>query len=83
MQRKTERDLNEVLRDEMFMHDKITAALRSEPKTIPEIAAELDAPSSEVMKWVMSMRRYGIIADIPKGRTDDYYQYQVIIEEEQ
>ena len=82
MERKANRDLAEVLRDEMYMRDKIIAVLREGPKTVPEIAEALGYPSHEVMTWVMSMRRYGIIVEIPKARADDYYQYQLRSEEE-
>ena len=32
--------------------------------TIPEIAAAIDAPTHEVVFWVMGMRRYGWLAEI-------------------
>ena len=81
MEKKVTRDLAEVLRDEMYMRDKITNLLREGPKTIKEIAEELGYPSNEVMKWVMGMRRYGIVIEMPKERADDYYRYQLRSEE--
>lgn len=78
MKRKTRRNLAEVLRDEMYMRDRVAAVLQQGPKTIPEIAQELGRPSPEVTLWVMAMRRYGRIADLPKGRADDYYQYKLV-----
>jgi predicted transcriptional regulator len=78
MKRKTMRNLAEVLRDEMYMKNRIIDVLKEKPKTIPEIAAELDRPSSEVTMWVMAMRRYGSIADLPKERADDYYHYKLV-----
>lgn len=69
------RNLGEVLRDGMVERDRIAAFLRTGPHTIPEIAAELHAPTSEVTQWVMAMRRYGRVRDLPKSRSDDYYQY--------
>lgn len=75
MEKKMPRDRAEVMRDEMYLRDRITDLLRNGPKTIPEIAAELGYPPQEVVMWVMGMRRYGIIAEMPKPRTDDYYRY--------
>jgi predicted Rossmann fold nucleotide-binding protein DprA/Smf involved in DNA uptake len=72
------RDFDEVLRDEMVQHDRISAALKDGPKTVPEIAEALGAPPSEVLQWVMAMRRYGQVRDLPKGRADDYYQYELV-----
>ena len=82
MEKKVTRDLAEVLRDEMYMRDRITNLLREGPKTVLEIAAELGYPSHEVMMWIMGMRRYGIIIEMPKERADDYYQYKLRSEEE-
>jgi predicted transcriptional regulator len=82
MGKRMTRDLNEILRDEMFMQDKIKSLLQAGPKTISEIATELGYPSNEVMIWVMSMRRYGIITEIPKERVDDYYRYRLHNEED-
>jgi predicted Rossmann fold nucleotide-binding protein DprA/Smf involved in DNA uptake len=72
------RDFDEVLRDEMAEHDRVAAILRTGPKTVPEIAEALGAPSREVLQWVMAMRRYGTVRDLPKGRADDYFQYELV-----
>lgn len=82
MEKKVTRDPAEVLRDEMYMRDKITDLLQEGPKTVPEIAEKLGYPSNEVMKWVMGMRRYGIIVEMPKERADDYYKYRLRSETE-
>lgn len=72
------RDLREVLRDEMVERDRIAVVLRAGPKTVPEIAAALGAPTAEVLKWVMAMRRYGRARELPKNREDDYYRYELV-----
>jgi hypothetical protein len=72
------RDLDEVLRDEMVERDRLKAILRDGPKTLPEIAQALGAPTYEVTQWVMAMRRYGSVRDLPKGRADDYYRYELV-----
>ena len=77
MEKRQLRNRAEVMRDEMFMKDRILAVLREGPKTIPELAAELGYHSAEVVEWVMAMRRYGLLVEMPKGRADDYYQYRV------
>ena len=70
------RDLGEVLRDGMAMADRVLATLADGPKTIPEIAEALHAPPREVTLWVMALRRYGQVGDVPKSAADDYYQYR-------
>ena len=52
--------------------------LHDGPKTIPEIAEALAAPTSEVTLWVMAMRRYGALEDLPKAKADDYFQYRMV-----
>ncbi|MDE1939428.1 MAG: MarR family transcriptional regulator [Alphaproteobacteria bacterium] len=71
------RDFAEVLRDEWIMKDRIAAALIDGPKTIPEIAEALGAPSREVTQWVMAMRRFGKLEEMPKPKADDYFQYKL------
>ena len=71
------RDLGEVLRDEMVMKDRIASLLREEPKTIPEIAEALSCPVREVTLWVMAMRRYGALEELPKPKVEDYFRYRL------
>ena len=77
MEKKEPRNPAEIMRDEMLIKDKIVSILRESARTIPEIAAALDIPSREVVLYVMAMRRYGKIEELPKSRMDDYYQYQL------
>ena len=69
------RNLKEVLRDEMVQRERVAAVLRTGPKTLPQIAEELHAPVVEVTKWLMAMRRYGRVHELPKERADDYFPY--------
>ena len=71
------RGFAEVMRDEMIMRPRIAAVLREGPKTIPEIAAALDSPAPEVTLWVMALRRYGALEELPKPKSEDYYQYRL------
>jgi len=72
------RNLGEVFRDEMVMRDKILSLLADGPLTIPQIVESLKQPSWEVTAWVMAIRRYGRITELPKSRADDYYQYAAV-----
>ena len=69
------RPLADVMRDEMSMRGRVEALLRDGPRTIPQIAEALGAPAPEVTLWVMAMRRYGRLEELPKRKADDYYQY--------
>ena len=77
------RELREVVREEMIMREKILAALREGPKTVPEIAQALACPAYEVMFWVMSARKYGYVQELKEPTDNGYYQYQVVEKKEQ
>ena len=72
----TIRDVREVVREEPVMRARILAALGEGPLTIPEIAAAIEAPTGEVVFWVMGMRRYGWLAEIKGATVDGYFQYE-------
>jgi len=72
----TNRDIREVMREEPVMRTRILAVLRTGAMTIPEIAAAIDAPTHEVVVWLMGMRRYGWVAEIKGAAADGYFQYE-------
>ncbi len=76
------RDMQEVMRDEMVMRDRVIAVLEDGKKTIPEIAEAMGEPTNEVMYWVMAMRRYGVVTE--KGRPDEdgYFHYELVVEDD-
>jgi predicted Rossmann fold nucleotide-binding protein DprA/Smf involved in DNA uptake len=72
----TNREFREVMREEPVMRTRILAALGDGPLTVPQIAAAIDAPTREVVFWVMGMRRYGWLAEIKGATVDGYFQYE-------
>jgi len=82
MEKKELRNLSEVFRDEMIMQDRICKLLKENPLTIPQLAEALNAPGWETVLWVMSMRRYNLIKELPKSRAEDYFQYALSSEEQ-
>jgi predicted Rossmann fold nucleotide-binding protein DprA/Smf involved in DNA uptake len=69
------RDPREVIREEPLMHQPILLALRDGPLTVPQIAERIEAPAREVLVWVMGMRRYGHVVELPEADDDGYYRY--------
>jgi len=47
--------------------------LRDTPKTIPDIAAAIGLPANEVLWYVASFKKYGLIVE--KGMCADYPLY--------
>jgi hypothetical protein len=74
--RTANRDVREIIREEPVMRSRILAVLAGGPLTVPEIAAAIDAPTHEVVFWVMGMRRYGWLAEIKGSTVDGYFQYE-------
>jgi hypothetical protein len=70
------RDNKEVAQDEMVWWDKIRDILRRGPRTIPLVAQELGKPAYEVMYWMMSLRKYGRIAESESADAEGFYEYR-------
>lgn len=71
------RDPREIVREEPLMRGPILEALAEGPRTVPEIAAAIGAPENEAMFWVMGMRKYGLLAELPQP-DGDRYRYQAV-----
>ncbi len=72
------RPTREIIREEPLMHAPILAALTEGPLTIPEIAERIGHPADEALFWVMGMRRYGKVVELPEADDEGYYQYRAV-----
>ena len=70
------RDTIEVIREEQAMHAPILAAVADGPLTIPQIAEAIGKPAHETVYWVMGMRRYNFLIELPEADDDGYFLYQ-------
>jgi hypothetical protein len=70
------RDTREIIREEPLWRGRILDALADGPHTVPEIAEAVCAPEREVMFWVMGMRKYGSLAELPDVSGEGYYRFQ-------
>jgi hypothetical protein len=75
------RNTRAVMRDEMLRRDEILRLLHEGPKTIPEVAQALAAPTEDVVLWMMAMRRYGLLAETGRPNTEGYFAYARIPKE--
>jgi DNA-binding IclR family transcriptional regulator len=66
------RDPREIIREEPLVRGRILDALADGPHTVPEIAAAIGVPDNEAMFWVMGMRKYGLLAELPQPEGDSY-----------
>ena len=67
-----------LVRDQKKLHQSICALIREEGKTVPEISTQLGIPSHEVLWFLTSMKKYGIV--IETGMCGDYPVYKRIEE---
>ena len=71
------RDPREVIREELRCTRSIMAALADGPLTVPQIAERIGHPADEVVYWVMGMRRYGHLVELPDEDDEGYFPYAV------
>jgi len=71
------RDVREIVREEPLVRNRILDALADGPHTVPEIAAAIGAPENETMLWVMGMRKYGLLTDLPEPE-GDYFRFKAV-----
>ncbi len=70
------RDVREIVREEHVMRPAILAAVADAPRTVPEIAETIGRPTREVVFWVMGMRKYGYLAEVPGADDEGYFRYR-------
>lgn len=70
------REVAELAREEPAMHKRILEEVAAgEGRTIPEIAEALEYPSVEIVYWVMSMWKYGLLVESAEVDEDGYFKY--------
>jgi predicted transcriptional regulator len=62
-----------LLKEQKRVQQEICKVIRETPKTIPDIAAAIGMPANEVLWYVASFKKYGLIVE--KGMCADYPLY--------
>ncbi|MEW6030272.1 MAG: hypothetical protein ACOYZ8_08760 [Chloroflexota bacterium] len=63
-----------LLREQKRVQQEICKFIRETPKTVPEIAAAVNMPAHEVLWYVASFKKYGLLVET--GMCADYPLYQ-------
>ncbi len=78
---KKERQVPTMVKEELKQFNRMKRAIRTAleggPKTIPELAGELDLSPAEVTYYLMSLRKYGVVETGDLDDMDEYYYYQL------
>ena len=67
-----------LLKEQKRIHQEICKSVRERPKTVPEIAREIGMPTHEVLWYLTSFKKYGLV--IENGMCGDYPLYQRVEE---
>jgi predicted transcriptional regulator len=67
-----------LLKEQKRVQQEICKAIRETPKTVPQIAEEIGMPPNEVLWYVASFRKYGLVVET--GMCSDYPLYQKVEE---
>jgi predicted transcriptional regulator len=79
MHRKSFEQTQALFREQRQLQNSICQLIRQEPKTVPQIAAELNKPTHEILWFVSALKKYGIVAEM--GMCGDYPLYQRVKEQ--
>ncbi|MGD8402941.1 MAG: hypothetical protein PVJ21_04735 [Anaerolineales bacterium] len=63
-----------LLKEQKRIQREICQFIREKPKTVPEIAEAVDMPADEVLWYIASFKKYGIV--IEDGMCADYPLYR-------
>jgi predicted transcriptional regulator len=63
-----------LLKEQKRIQKEICQFIREKPKTVPEIAEAVDMPADEVLWYIASFKKYGIV--IEDGMCADYPLYR-------
>ena len=67
-----------LLKEQKRVQKEICQFIRENPKTVPEIAEAVNMPSSEVLWYLASYKKYGIVVE--DGMCADYPLYKKVEE---
>ncbi len=62
-----------LLKELQTVRKEIRQALQGGPRTVPEIAAAVGLPASQVLWQIAAMKKYGLVVET--GLDENYYRY--------
>ncbi|MCC7129390.1 MAG: hypothetical protein IT297_03235 [Anaerolineae bacterium] len=64
----------DLLKEQKRIQQAVCKSVRERPKTVPEIASEIGMPTHEVLWYVTSFKKYGLVVE--NGMCGDFPLYQ-------
>jgi predicted transcriptional regulator len=65
----------DLIKEQNAIRKPIRRAMKSGPKTIPELAEATELPADTVLWHVTAMKKHGLVVEV--GMCGEYYQYQL------
>jgi predicted transcriptional regulator len=77
--RQTVEQTQALYKEQRQMQNAICQLIRTEPKTVPQIATAIGKPAHQVLWFIAAMKKYGIVVET--GMCGDYPLYQRVKEQ--
>jgi len=75
------RRAKEVQKEQKQKISAIQTALKDGPKTVPEISQVTGIPTPEVLWWVASLKKYGVVME--DEQRGSYFAYKMALEQKE
>jgi len=70
----------ELLKTQQSARKALERALTGGPHSVPQLAKAVNMPAHEVLWYVASMKKYGIVAEAGTDESGDYFLYRLMKE---
>jgi predicted transcriptional regulator len=70
----------ELLKEQQAVRKELLRALRDGPCSVPQLAEETGFPAHEVLWYVATMKKYGLIEEAGLDEDEEYYRYSLLKE---
>jgi len=75
--RETVQKAQELLKAQQSVRKTLERALSGGPHSVPQLAHATGIPAHEVLWYVASMKKYGLVAEAGTDESGDYYLYRL------
>jgi predicted transcriptional regulator len=73
----TVKQAQEVLRQQQAVRKALHSALQNSPHSVPQLAEETGLPAHEVLWYIATMKKYGLVEEAGLDESEEYYLYSL------
>jgi predicted Rossmann fold nucleotide-binding protein DprA/Smf involved in DNA uptake len=67
----------ELLKEQQAVRKKLQGALRNGPRSVPQLAEATAIPAHQVLWYVATMKKYGLVEEAGLDDDEEYYLYSL------